>query len=827
MSASDTRRSFLERSLLFGAALWPLDGRAVPRIKVSASKAPTLAEKEMLRGLLALRLSAEVRFENPGEASVAGHRLIVLRIDKTGLVHEECYEIRAAGSDVIVRGASERGLLCGVFEFLERQGAVFGIDGENYPPEPARELVVPGSGQNWTSSPRFAVRGLLPWPDFLNCITVYNEEDFRAYFEAMLRMRMNTFGMHVYTQKEQWAESYLNFEFAGVGHLAYLDNTASNRWGYLPERTSRFGMGSAEYFDGEVFGSDATRLGRNPWEVAENTQKLLKNALSYAKKLGIRTGVGFEPYQIPDEIYRALPPEARFEDQKARPRFDPSSYTGRKLLETRLDNLLNSYPDVDHVWLWEDEGANWDSRKEGVPLPATAFKLTYDYLRRHAPNKRLIISGWGGVARHFADLHKVLPEDIVFSCLSDTLGWDPVNEVFGQLGSRERWPIPWLEDDPSMWLAQFHVNRFKRDVDLADRYGCQGMLGIHWRHRIVDPTATFFARAMWDKAYQPDAHYAAYAKSQASGERAGKYGRILSDIDRNQTLLRTGSDVMKDGHVVQTEFSGDYSEAFEYWSTSKVSEKVRASQQQAARELRAVTDSAPAIEKDRMEHVTRHVEFMAHYAEAWIHAQALNEVLKRAVALRKEKRQGEAKALVEKEGLPIWLKLAPEVRQAILRFHGAVSTRNDMGTLASMQNKFVRIALDRLPLSMAEFLDAMPTEVEAAVKDARKPDTETPARVIVPVRPTMLGKGEKVRILAVIPGPGVVGPVHFRLRPAGAGQTGQWTELKSKLLGRRTWEAWLELPAAAGAVIEYEVAASVSGKPVRAPAQGVYRLTVC
>jgi len=63
------------------------------------------------------------------------------------------------------------------------------------------------------------------------------------------------------------------------------------------------------------------------------------------------------------------------------------------------------------------------------------------------------------------------------------------------------------------------TSTLKRDVDLADRYGCQGMLGIHWRHRIVDPTATFFARAMWDKGYQPDAHYAAYARSQASGER--------------------------------------------------------------------------------------------------------------------------------------------------------------------------------------------------------------------------------------------------------------------------------------------------------------------
>ncbi len=824
MSASDTRRSFLQRSLLLGAALWPLEGAARSRVKVSVSKTPTLAEKEMLRGLLALRLNAEVRFQNPGEASAAGDRLVVLRIDKTGLAHEESYEIRTSGRDVVLRGASERGLLCAVFEFLEKQGAVFGIDGESYPPEPARELVVPAEGQSWIGTPRFAVRGLLPWPDFLNCITVYNEEDFRAYFEAMLRMRMNTFGMHVYTQALQWAESYLSFEYAGAGHLAYLDNTASNRWGYLPERTSRFGIGSSQYFDGEVFGSDATRLGRNPWEIAENTRKLLKNALSYAKKLGIRTGVGFEPYQIPDEIYRALPPEARLEDAKARPRFDPSSFTGRKLLEARLDNLLNSYPDVDHVWLWEDEGANWDSRKEGIPLPATAFKLTYDYLRRHAPKKRLIISGWGGVARNFAELHKILPEDIVFSCLSDSLGWDPVHEVFGQLGSRERWPIPWLEDDPSMWLAQFHVNRFKRDVDLADKYGCRGMLGIHWRQRIVDPTATFFARAMWDKGYTPDAHYAAYAKSQASGERAGKYAQILSAVDRGQLLLRTGSDEVKDGHVVQTEFTGDYSEAFTYWTSSKVSAKVRASQQQVAHELRALTDPAPAVEKDRMEHITRHVEFMVHYAEAWIDAQALNEVLKRAVALRKNKQQAEAKALVENEGVAIWLKLAPEVRLAILRFHGAVATRNDMGTLASMQNKFVRIALDRLPLSMAEFLDAMPAEVEAAAKAARQPDMETPARLIVPVRPTMLAKGEKVRILAVVPGEAAVHSVTLRMRPAGSEA---WFERRFKLVGRKTWESWLELPAASGPVVEYSVTASAGGKSLQAPVQGVYRLTAC
>ena len=308
MAASDTRRSFLERSLLLGVALWPLKGQTRSRVLIEAGHAGALAPKELLRGLLSLRLPSEARLA-AGETPRPGDRRIVLRIDATGLPHEESFEIRAHDSTVTLRAATARALLFAVYEFLERQGAVFGIDGENYPPAPARELVVPGAATAWLSTPRFSVRGLLPWPDFLNCITIYNEEDFRAYFESMLRMRMNTFGMHVYTQGEQWAESYLNFEFAGAGHLAYLDNTASNRWGYLPQRTSRYGMGSANYFDGEVFGSDATRLGRDPWEIAERTRTMLGRALAYAKKLGLRTGVGFEPYQIPDETYRACRPK--------------------------------------------------------------------------------------------------------------------------------------------------------------------------------------------------------------------------------------------------------------------------------------------------------------------------------------------------------------------------------------------------------------------------------------------------------------------------------------------------------------------------------------
>ena len=291
------------------------------------------------------------------------------------------------------------------------------------------------------ASPRFAVRGLLPWPDFLNCISIYNDEDFKAYFASMLRMRFNMFGMHVYTENAPGpqAESYLSFDFAGSGHGATLEDTTMTSWGYLPQRTSTFKMGGARFFDTDTFGADATRLGADTWDIARRTTAMLSAAFSFAGALGIRTGIGFEPYRNPAEIVRALPPEAI-----SHPGGFMESRTARDLLERRLADLLERYPMVDYVWLWEDENANWEGRARNVPLSITPFVQARDFLKQHAPGKRLVLAGWGGVTRHFESLHQRLPEDIVFSALSDSLGWDPVNEAFGKLGGRERWPIPWL-----------------------------------------------------------------------------------------------------------------------------------------------------------------------------------------------------------------------------------------------------------------------------------------------------------------------------------------------------------------------------------------------
>ena len=118
------------------------------------------------------------------------------------------------------------------------------------------------------------------------------------------------------------------------------------------------------------------------------------------------------------------------------PRFLLDSVAGRDLLETRLGQLLEAYPEVDYVWLWEDEQHELGeprkppagAKPQDLQLSVTPFVQAYEFLKRNAPKKRLVLSGWGGVARNFEIFHQKLPKD-------DRLR---LPERFARLGPRQR-----------------------------------------------------------------------------------------------------------------------------------------------------------------------------------------------------------------------------------------------------------------------------------------------------------------------------------------------------------------------------------------------------
>ncbi len=784
-----------------------------------ASFQERLATKELARGLKNLGLArAPVEAASSEAEAGAGDVVFALRVDKEAFKNPESYEIaqespKAGGTRIRLTGATPQAVLYAVFDFLERQGAFFGLDGDVYPIQGERNLNLPPANHPWQAQPRFKTRGLLPWPDFLNCVTVYNREDWRAYLESMMRMRFNMLGVHVYSSAKQWTESFLSFQYAGVGHLAYTDTTATNRWGYIPERTSDYGMGAADFFSGDVFGSEATTRATSSWEDEKFAQQLWAEAFRYAKQLGIQTGVGFEPYQIPDEIYLATPPEAYYVSKNPKvpgPRIDPESVAARDILEARLGHLLEVYPMVDYVWLWEDESMNWASQREKVPLSVTPYKQAYDFLKRHAPGKLLVVSGWGGVVRHFAQFHQQLPLDVIFTSLNDNLGWDPVSEEYGKLGERERWPIPWLEDDPAMWLPQFHVHRGERDIKLAENYGCQGVLGIHWRNRMMDADAGFQSRASWDASLNPAQFFQAFARVQAEGSRARELADLLNKTDRDRLILNSFTGKIVNGHHQTHEYAGDYGAGFVFWSGYDPPEDVRVSQAQVARQLRKLTDQAASpAEGDRLNYLARYVEFLVPYSESWVLAAQIHHILKEALALKQDGKTAEARQKVLDQGVPLWLNLAPQVRKALLDYQQIVTERNEQGALASVHNKYERLALIRLRLSMKEFLRELPPEVESLLRTVRMKDSGAMPRVFIPARPSALRPGEKVRIFAVAPGGIHMPTVKLFLRRI---SSGEWRPFAMDGVGRRTFVKEIEANKSDAPLLEYYVEAEFPGQ---------------
>jgi hypothetical protein len=164
---------------------------------------------------------------------------------------------------------------------------------------------------------------------------------------------------------------------------------------------------------------------------------------------------------------------------------------------------------------------------------------------------------------------------------------------------------------------------------------------------------------------------------------------------------------------------------------------------------------------------------MVPYCDAYRNAHALDVVLTRAAELRKAGDTTGAKELVLREGVPVWIALAPQVREAVLTFQAVIATRNDLGQLASIQNKLVRIAIERLRLSLQEFAGDLPPEAERVYETSILPDQAAAPRIVLPTRPSILRPAESLRLFAVT---------------CGLGSDPQLV-LLTRYLGRREWSS--------------------------------------
>ena len=422
----------------------------------------------------------------------------------------------ATGSQrLLVVGGDDAGTLYAAYHLAEVLGVRFYLHGDVIPDEPM-EWKLPELDEHGT--PLFPLRGIQPFHDFPEGPDWWNRDDYRAVIGQLPKLRMNFFGLHTYPEERPNAEPTVWIGLPGdIGERGRVKssypssymNTLRGNWGYAAEKTSDYVCGSAALFERDDFGpevmfgfmpSPATPEASS--ELFDRTAGLLRDAFSFAHQVGVKTCVGTEtPLVVPKLV------QERLRTLGKNPA-DPGVV--RELYEGIFRRAAQAYP-LDYYWFWTPEGWTWSGVKE-EDIKATMADLA-NAIEAHAkvqPPFKLATCGWVlGPQQDRAMFDKVLPKDVAVSCINREVGYTPVDAGFAEVHGRSKWAIPWMEDDPALTSPQLWVGRMRRDATDSLRYGCDGLLGIHWRTRALGPNVSALAQAAWEQGAWAEAYNAA------------------------------------------------------------------------------------------------------------------------------------------------------------------------------------------------------------------------------------------------------------------------------------------------------------------------------
>lgn len=482
-AAREVRRYLFLRT----GELWPLHPRVTSGARVERGASVVVCRRDHLT---ALRVPADAALRR---------RIAALR--------PEGYVLQTLGPApralTLVCGADDAGTLYGAYRLAERLGTRFHLHGDTVPDEPLRG---PLPRVSETGAPLFATRGIQPFHDFPEGPDWWNLEEYRAVIAQLPKLRMNFIGLHTYpepiAEPTVWIGAREDADARGRVRFAYpssYQNTARGDWGYAARPTSGFRFGAASLFDRDAYGADVMRglapRPRTPGDcdlLFDRTADLLRGAFSLARALGVQTCVGTEtPLTVPATVRERMRAAG----------VDPTSHAARRALYRGIfARALAAYP-VDYYWLWTPEGWTWSGASdEQVKATVDDLRAAREALEDLGAPFGLATCGWVlGPPGDRSLFDRILPKSVPISCINRQVGMTPVDSAFAEVRGRPKWAIPWLEDDPALSAPQLWAGRMRRDAFDARRYGCTGLMGIHWRTRVLGPNVAALASAAWEQ----------------------------------------------------------------------------------------------------------------------------------------------------------------------------------------------------------------------------------------------------------------------------------------------------------------------------------------
>ena len=432
----------------------------------------------------------------------------------SGLKTEE-YILKTVKSNsnniLLLCGGDATGTLYAAYRFAEHIGIRFYLHGDVIPDE---KVNFQFSQLNEIRRPLFAIRGILPFHDFPEGPDWWNADDYKVILSQLPKMGMNFIGLHTYPESNVgpeptvWIGMDKDIQKNGNVSFSYparYFTTANGTWGYKAKNTSDYYFGAGQLFTSNVFGAEIMKS-MSPWPETPDDQNTLFNhtaglfreVFSYAKKLGVKTCVGTQtPLTIPKKVSERLVRSGKnLKDRK----------TVQTLYEGMFQWITKNYP-IDYYWLWTPENWTWGGNtKADNQHTRNDINSAISAWKKIGTPFKLATSGWVlGPKKDRTMFDDYLPKEVPMSSINRQMGIAPVDVNFARLKDRPKWAIPWLEDDAALILPQLWAGRIRRDAADALSYGCTGLIGIHWRTRILAPNISALANAGWEqKEWNPN-----------------------------------------------------------------------------------------------------------------------------------------------------------------------------------------------------------------------------------------------------------------------------------------------------------------------------------
>jgi hypothetical protein len=431
-----------------------------------------------------------------------------------------------------VVGGDPIGTLYGAYHLAECLGVRFYLHGDVLPD---KQVALETPTLDETGKPLFELRGIQPFHDFPEGPDWWNRDTYMAILGQLPKLRMNFIGLHCYPESGVGPEPLVWIGPPGdVGpdgrvkasypSQHYTTFNSVGAWGSQSTKTSDYAFGAGEMFDRDDYGADYMR-DVSPWRLAasnpafqmspeqgnllfERMGKLLNEAFTYGRRLGVKTAIGNEvPLTIPTPVKQRLQAAGKNPN-------DPAVV--QELYEGMFQRIAKTCP-LDYYWLWTDEGWTWTAvSQQQIDAVMGCFRAAVAAAKKVNAPFALATCGWVlGPPQSPALFDKSLPKDVAMACISREVGNKPVEPGFTQIAGRQKWAIPWFEDDPGMTIPQLWAGRMRRDAADALEYRCTGLMGLLWRTRILSPNISALAHAGWDQSgWNKDVKVAGHAETK-------------------------------------------------------------------------------------------------------------------------------------------------------------------------------------------------------------------------------------------------------------------------------------------------------------------------